>query len=220
MPGSGRSPAQIDADVARFQEGIRQARAAARAAGPAREGQAPRNPAEYHEAVAEVARATRGLVDYEEQIPAYQRQYREEAAVRVYRRSGGLLAAVSAVLCLAVLPGLIDGWWLVLLGPLLLAGLAELPGARRRAADLRTRPRVGAGLFALAALIAVLCSFGAISPWAAALAPIAAVAGLRAFGTLLPAASPGFNRSTGDERTTAVRTRAGRNRAGRTGPGR
>lgn len=217
MPGSGRSPAQIDADVARFQEGIRRARAAARAAGPARDGQPPRNPAEYHEAVAEVARVTRGLVDYEAQIQTYQSQYRETSAVQLCRRSGGLLAAVSAVLCLAVLPGLIDAWWLIMLAPLLLAGLGELPRARKRAADLRTRPRVGAGLFALASLVAVLCSLGAISAWAAPLAPLAAIIGLRAFGTLLPAASPGFDRPGTDDRG---RNTTARNRAGRTGASR
>lgn len=186
MPGSGRSPAQIDAEIARLQEGMRRARAAAEAVDPKKDDEPLRDEAVYHDAVAEVARATRTLVDYEVRIPAYQEEYRQYQGARLCRRSGGVLAAVSAGLCFAALPGKISLWWLALLGPLLLAGLWALPGARRRAANLEFHPRIGAGMFALSALVSMICSIRLVTAWAAPIAAIAAWVGLRAFGALSP----------------------------------
>lgn len=182
MRESGRSPAQIDADVAGLQEQIRRARAAA--ADPAGGGRDTGDTAQFHSAVAQVAIATRLLVDYEGRIPAYQEQYRRFVDARTIRWSGTLLALASAGLCLAVVPGKAPVWWLGLLAPLVLAGLWAVPGADRRAAGLGPRPRVGAGLFGLAVVLAALCVLGVVTAWAAPAALCAAGVGLRAFGTM------------------------------------
>ncbi|HEV2638118.1 MAG TPA: hypothetical protein VGX23_23415 [Actinocrinis sp.] len=190
MPGSGRSPAQIDADIARLQEGMRRARTVAEAADLRGDDVPLRDEEAYHDAVADVARATRALVDYESRIPQLQEEYRQFLGARLCRRAGGLLAAVSAGLCFAVLPGGIGVWWLALLGPLLLTGLWALPGARRRAADTEFHPRIGAAAFAVAAIVAGICSTGAVTPWVTPVAPLAAWIGLRAFAAPAPTMPP------------------------------
>ena len=181
MAQNGRSPAQIDSDVARLQEGIRRARASAGAAGgvgPSREG------AVYQDAITDVAHATRELVEYEERIPDYEREYRQYVGARLTRWAGGVLAGLCVALALAVLPGAVRAPWLFLCGPLFLAGVIVLPGARSRAADPRFRPRLGAWLFAIAAIVAGLCCGGAVPPWASPIALVAAWLGLRSFGVV------------------------------------
>jgi|SRR5581483_3186223 len=198
MAHNGRSPAQIDADVARLQEGIRRARASAAAAadvGASGDG------GEQQDAVAEVARVTRELVDYEERIPEYEREYRRYVGARVTRWAGGLLAALCAAFALAVVPGIVRAPWLALCGPLFLVGLCVIPGARGRAADVRFRPRVGALLFAIAAVAVGLCCSGAVPPWVCPVALVAAWLGLRAFGVAAPDAATASGRLSGIGRT-------------------
>jgi hypothetical protein len=181
-----------------LQEGIRRARASAGAAGgvgPSKEGAA------YQDAIADVARATRELVDYEDQIPDYEREYRQHVGARLTRWAGGVLAGLCAALALAILPGAVQAPWLFLSGPLFLAGVMVLPGARSRAADVRSRPRLGAWLFAIAAVVAVLCCGGAVPAWTSPVALVAAWLGLRAFGVVTPAtpaARAGYGRTGAD----------------------
>jgi hypothetical protein len=197
MRESGRSPAQIDADVAALQEQIRRARAAA--AGSAGDSRDTDDAAQFHSAVVQVALATRLLVDYEGRIPAYQEQYRRFVDARTIRWSGALLALVAAELCLAVVPGRAPVWWLGLLAALVLAGLWAVPGADRRAAGLGPRPRVGAFLFGLAAVLAALCVLGLVTAWAAPAALCAAGVGLRAFG-----AASAWDRDSAPARTAGA----------------
>jgi hypothetical protein len=183
-PGIGRSPAQVDADVAGLQEGIRRARATFEAARPAatRMGTPrPQDEAAYREAVAQVTYATRALVDYEARIPQLLDEHRQHVGARILRWSGGLLAAESAALGIAAAVGAIAGWWLIPAATLVVVGLIPVPSARRRASDSGFRPRIGAFLFGVAGLALAVGSLGGVTPWAVLAAPLAAWVGLRAF---------------------------------------
>ncbi|WP_194908280.1 hypothetical protein [Catenulispora rubra] len=178
LPDRGRSPAEIDADVQHLQEGIRRAATAVEAADP--DGPGP-NREDYHEAVAAVTRATRDLVDYEAHIPELERRHRIHLAVRTARRAYAGVIAVGAGLCAVGAAGVVTLWWIALAVPLLFGGIAAVPGTAARAAGPGFRPRVGAGMFALAAGVAVLTCAHVLTGWASPVAPLAVVVGLWAF---------------------------------------
>jgi hypothetical protein len=187
----GRSPAEIDADVGRLQEGIRRAATAVEAVDRTGGGL---HREDYHEAVTAVTRATRDLVDYEAAIPENERRYRIHIAARTARRAAVGLIAVAAALCAACATGALTLWWIALAVPLLFGGIAAVPGTAARAAVPGFRPRLGAGMFALAAGVAVLAGAHVLTGWASPLALPAAVVGLWAFGVLsrpMPAESAG-----------------------------
>jgi hypothetical protein len=179
----GRSPAEIDADVERLQEGIRRAATAVEAADP--ETADPEagglDRAEHHEAVAAVSRATRELVDYEAQIPESERRYRIHVAARTARRACLGLIVVSALMCTLSAVGVVSLWWIALAAPLLFGGIAAVPGTAARAARSGFRPRLGAGLFAFAAVVAVLTSAHVLTAWTSPLSALAVAVGLWAF---------------------------------------
>jgi hypothetical protein len=182
-PRDGRSPAQIDADVARLQEGIRRAKAAVGDA-------ADRLGAEHQGALAELARATRALVDYEARIPLFERDRRRYVGARTARWAAASLVAVTAFLCLALVLRWCSAWWIILIVPLLFAGLWALAGAGHRAARGGFRPRLGAGLFAAAAVITALCCADVMTGWSSPLALLAALGGLHSFRLLAPGELP------------------------------
>lgn len=187
----GRSPAEIDADVERLQEGIRRAAIAVEAAEP--EGGSLHRE-HYYEAVAAVTRATRDLVDYESRIPEIERRYRIHLAIRTARWSDIGLLAVAALLCVLSATGLVTLWWIVLAVPLLFGGIAAVPGTAVRAASPGFRPRLGAGMFALAAAVAVLTCAHVLTGWVSPLSPLAVAVGLWAFRVLarpMPATATG-----------------------------
>jgi hypothetical protein len=175
----GRSPAEIDADVARLQEGIRRAATAVEAADPEGGGL---HRAEYHEAVAAVSRATRELVDYEAQIPEIERRYRIHVAARTARWAYLGLIVVGVALSALSTAGVRTLWWIALAAPLLFSGIAAVPGSAARAAGPGFRARLGAGMFALAAGVAVLTSTHVLTGWASPVSLLAALVGLWAFG--------------------------------------
>ncbi|HEU5334036.1 MAG TPA: hypothetical protein VFU73_14755 [Actinocrinis sp.] len=197
MPATGRSPARINADVAVLQNHVDRARVAATAA----TDDAPSGEDTYREAVAQVARATRELIDYEAQIPELLRLHRQDVDARITRWSGGLLAATCAVAGLVTFVQKYSGWWLVLLGSLLAAGLAVIPGAAQRVAERRVHPWAGAAMFAVAALVGVCCAAGVAKPWLALAALAATWLGMIQFAVIgVRGTPPEAERST--ERST------------------
>lgn len=202
MPAIGRSPARINADVAVLQNHVDRARVAATSATEdAATENAPSDDAAYQEAVAQVARATRELIDYEAQIPELLRLHRQDVDARITRWSGGLLAATCTAAGLVAFVQRYSSWWLVLLGALLAAGLAVIPGAAQRVADHRAHPRAGAAMFTVAALVGVCCAAGIAKPWLALAAVAAAWLGMIQFAVIGARGSlSGAERST--ERST------------------
>jgi hypothetical protein len=177
----GRSPAEIDAEISRLQEGIRRAASAVDAAAPDGTGE---ERAGYHAAVAEVSRATRALVDFEARIPDLAARHRIRLAVRIARRACGGLLAVSAGVCAAAAAGAVSLWWLGLAAPLLVGALTTLPLLPVRATDARFRPRTGAVSFGVAAVALVLGCTQVVSAWLSSLSLVAAGVGLAAFRVL------------------------------------
>ena len=129
-----------------------------------------------------MTRATRDLVDYEAGIPENERRYRIHIAARTARRAAVGLIAVAAALCAASATGALTLWWIAVAVPLLFGGIAAVPGTAARAAVPGFRPRLGTGMFALAAGVAVLAGAHVLTGWASPLALPAAVVGLWAFG--------------------------------------
>lgn len=173
MTVSWRTPAQIDAEVARLQAEIRQARERAVDAGP--------GSAAYREAVGRVTAATRTLAEFEDVIPALQEGYRRRVGTRIMRWAGWLLTLEGVGGAVAAGAGVMPFWWLFPAVALAAAGLFALPGAGRRATDPALRPRLGALSFGFAGAFAVVCVTKLIPPAAVLVAFAAAWLGLRAF---------------------------------------
>lgn len=186
-----RTPAQIEAEVARLQTAITRARERAVEFAVTEIAEAgPRGDA-YREAVARVTAATRSLVDFEADIPVLEEGYRRHVGARTMRWAGGLLAIEG--LAGAAFAGLnaLAFWWLFPAIALAAAGLVVLPGAERRAADLRLRPRLGALCFAFAGAFSVVCVTKLIPAPAVLPAFAGAWLGLRAFRVLGIWSAPG-----------------------------
>ena len=184
------APAGIEAEVRRLQAEIRAAGERAAVLAPAGAGATGvGDVAEYRDAVGAVAAATRTLLEYEAAIPGLQEGYRRHINALITRWSGGLLALLGVVGGVLAGCGVLAFWWLFPAIALAAAGLLNTAGARRRAGDPELRPRIGAGCFAVAGLVAALCA-GRVLPPAAVLAAFAACwIGLYAFRLLGSAAA-------------------------------
>lgn len=195
MTDRGRSPAEIDEEISRLQEGIRRAAAAVDTASP--EGTREER-AEYHAAVAEVSRATRALVDFEAGIPDLAWRHRIRVAVRTARRACGGLLAVSAGVCAAGAAGLVSLWWLGLAVPLLVGALTALPVLPARAAEPGFRPRTGAVAFGAAAVALLLGCTHLVPAWPSLVSLAAAAVGLVAFRVLRRGRLRGYGAATAE----------------------
>jgi len=180
------TPTRIEAEVRRLQAEIRAAgeRAAVLAPGQDGAGVADDGAADYRAAIGAVAAATRALVEYEAAIPGLQEGHRQHISALITRWSGGVLASLGVVGGIAAGLGALAFWWLFPAIALAAAGLLNMAGARRRAADPELHPRVGAACFAVAGIVAAVCA-GRLLPAAAVLvAFVACWLGLYAFRLL------------------------------------
>ena len=133
----------------------------------------------YPEAASRVLDATFDLIAFEDRLPMLLDQPRRRSSVLAVRSAGWLAIAVAAVLGLAAVPGWVDRWWLLLLLPMALLGIAlqfvqvRPPGGRHQ--DQRT----GAILIGLAVVPVPLLATGVVSAWA-----VIAVVGVAAAGAV------------------------------------
>ena len=98
---------------------------------------------EYQRALADVLRATKELVDFEEGIPGRRDVAARAGTARIVRRCGiAVLVAGAGIAALAV-PRLIDMWWLILLLPMAAVGgwMAVTRGEGQTHDDLVRRSR-------------------------------------------------------------------------------
>jgi hypothetical protein len=177
----GRSPVQIQDDLAQHQELIRRARESAEGLDV--------DSAQYRGAVDRLAQACRRLVDYEARIPRHQEAYRLWLRVLLARRAALALMVFCAVLALTAWPRWIGYGWLVpLIGMGLSASWVRLDAQGNATATLRDaargfRPEIGAPLFALAAVAVLLGAVGLVTAWLTLpLALLATWAGMVMFG--------------------------------------
>lgn len=179
------APAGIEAEVRRLQAEIRTAGERAAVLAPAGAGATGvGDVAEYRDAVGAVAAATRTLLDYEAVIPELQEGYRRHVSALITRWSGGLLALLGAAGGIAAGCGVLAFWWLFPAIALAAAGLLNTAGAQRRAADPALRPRLGAGCFAVAGIVAAVCAGRLLPPAAVFVSFAACWIGLYAFRLL------------------------------------
>lgn len=133
----------------------------------------------YARAAAAVLEAAAELIQYEERLPVLVDEPRHKLSVTTVRWVGAGTLALALPLALCVGPGWVSVWWLALLAPLALVGVAMLrldvhpPGGPHHV------QRVGALLVGASAPVTVLAVSGLTPPWVAV-------------GTVLLAGAGGF----------------------------
>jgi hypothetical protein len=133
---------------------------------------------DYVKAAARVLEATAELIEYEERLPFLIDEPRHRLSVAVVRWSGIVTAAVAGLLALATIPGWISLWWLVLLLPVLLAGLRMLWLPVHPTGGPHERQRTGAAVVGASSPVTALAATGVVPPWVAAATVVMVVAGL------------------------------------------
>lgn len=83
----------------------------------------------YLEAARAALETTFELIEYEERVPLLRDAPRRAASLRIVRGCGWAAAGLAGLTALCVPPGWVSRWWLLLVGPVLLAGalLLRLP---------------------------------------------------------------------------------------------
>ena len=159
-----------ETQVALLQERIRQQHDRLGRLGPDDEG--------YLVAARGALETTFELIEYEERLPVLRDAPHRAASLRTVRWAGYACLALAALTALGVPPGLVSRWWLLLAGPVLLAGvlLVRVPvpepgGPHGAVADAAlvlgvaalALPVLGLGLAPapVAALVAVALALGA-----------------------------------------------------------
>ena len=166
----GRGVADHEDRIAELQGIIRERREAL--------GALPSDDPGYPEAASRVLDATFDLIAFEDRLPLLLDEPRRRSSVLAVRSAGWLAIAVAVALGLAVVPGWVDRWWLLLLLPMALLGVAlqfvhvRPPGGRHH--DQRT----GAILIGLAVVPVPVLATGVVSAWAVIAVVAVAAAGV------------------------------------------
>ena len=145
----------------------------------------------YPDAASQVLDATFDLIAFEDRLPLLLDEPRRRSSLLAVRSAGWLAIAVAVGLGVAVVPGWVQRWWLLLLLPMALLGVAlqfvhvRPPGGRHH--DQRT----GAILIGLAVVPVPLLATGVVSAWAViAVIAVAAAGALRVAWVGTQAATP------------------------------
>jgi hypothetical protein len=77
----------------------------------------------YLDAARATLETTFELIEYEERVPLLRDAPRRAASLRTVRGCGWAAVGLAVVTALGVPPGWVSRWWLLLVGPVLLAGL-------------------------------------------------------------------------------------------------
>jgi hypothetical protein len=136
----------------------------------------PGTPA-YAAAARDVLVATAELIEFEERLPVLLDEPRHRISLLTVRWTGAVVAVVSVLLALAVLPDWVTPAWLGLLLPMLVLGGRMYLLPVHPPCGPHVRQRIGAAAVAAAVPFAVFAVTGLAPPWLAAVAVLLAGAG-------------------------------------------